>query len=206
MIIKTPKNKVEIPKSYLKKKSLKRWRKPQSYFVQVKQREMKLIISKKVWKFFLSSKLTYELIPAAYFEMLKLPLESATFCDRNTLIILKKSKENKSIEVVKAQYNDLNEKEIKQEGFIFLPQSHILYLDRKNHFLKRLFQRNFDLTLIVDAYRELKKVMPGDLVSISDGNTKIIGKKLTGSSIVLSTGIVIGEINWDEYLDKKFVW
>jgi len=203
MITKTPKIEVKIPNSHLRKKASKKWRKPNSYSIQIEPRDMKLTIPKKILAKFVSFKITYELIPAAYFEMLKLPLESATFCDLSTLIVLKKDTTKKSIEVVNVKYHSMSEKDMKTNGIMFLPQSHILYLDRKNHFLKRLLQREFDLTLIVDAYKELKKVMPGDFVSVSNSNTKIMGKKLTGSTVVLSTGFVVGEINWDEYLDKK---
>lgn len=206
MISKIPKEQVVIPDSHkelLEKR--KKGRAPRSYYREVPFRQMKLHVPKRVWAKFLKNKLSYELIPSSYLEIMnKDEAMPISFTDGSVVVTAVKSTAENKIDILDVRRRSMSEKEAKKGGFEWIPQTHTLFLDRNNHFLKRFQQRDFDLTLIVDAYIELKRVMPGDSVSISDGTTKILGRKLTGFTILLTTGIVIGQMNWSEFLDKRF--
>jgi len=206
MISKTPKEKVVIPETHkrlLAKR--KKGRQPRSYYKEVSSRQLKLKIPKMIWIKSLKSKITFELIPSVYLEIMEGAAEtSLSYTNGSVVVTATKTSFQNKIEITEIYKCSLSVKEAKQRGIQWLAPSHLLFLDKRNHFLTRLQQRDFDLTLIVDAYIELKRVMPGDSVSVSDGTTKIIGRKLTGFSVLLSTGMNVGIIDWDDFLDKRF--
>ena len=197
---------MEIPDAHrilLEKR--RKGRRPQSYYREVPSRQVKLKISNKVWVKALKGKLSYELIPSAYLEIMRRDDNTPfSYTDGSAVVTAVKSSSQNTITITDMQKCTISAKEAKKSGFEWLSPSHTLFLDRNHHFLKRLKERDFDVSLMIDAYIELKRVMPGDCVSVTDGHTKILGRKQTGLSIVLNTGVVLGEMDWNDFLDVKF--
>jgi hypothetical protein len=207
MIKKTPKSEVYIPKALkaLKKERRKK-RKGRTFFREIEPLEAKLEIASVFWENYIKQEFGLELVPKIYRYLLNNPSsKTIIFTDGDTFIKAKSSKDDKTVTMVEARRRRrISEKEAVLKGMIWICTTHILTVDKRKHFLKRLIERKFDLTLIVAFYEVAIGKMPSDTIIISDHTTKIIGHKSSGASVVLNTGMVIGEIDWDDYLDVKF--
>lgn len=206
MITKTPKSEVVVPKKH--KETLKRRRKNHrgsSELIEVEPHEIKLTTTNRFWKDFLEGEFDLELMPVIY-SVLSRSKETSKkiFTNGYSYIAAQYMPEEKQVLLLygyKSKYIDQAEAE--EKGLLWINAPHALVVDKRRHFLKRYFERKFDLTLIVPLYKELKKRMPRDRVSVSDGAYKISGHKKTGLLIELNTGIKIGVIDWEKYIDKK---
>jgi hypothetical protein len=206
MITKIPKNEVVLPLKH--KEALKRRRrnrKGSSESIKIEPYEIKLIATKRFWRDFLEKEFELELIPSIYCTLLRSrETEKKIFTNGHTCMAAQYlSDEKKILLLYGRQGKYISREEAEKRGEIWINAPHALVIDKRRHFLKRYFERKFDLTLIVALYRELKKRMPRDRISVSDGIYKLSGHKKTGLLIELNTGIKIGEIDWEDYVDKK---
>lgn len=100
--------------------------------------------------------------------------------------------------------NRISKEEAEAKGYDWYFPTLALWMDKNFHFLKRYGQRKFDLNLIVPGYFKAKGMMPNDRVITSDGESKVVLGKKDSQTIILITGMKVGDIDWDEYLDVKY--
>ena len=201
MIIKRPKEKAEAS---VPKKRKKRYV-PRGRYVEVPSLPYHLVFSADFWKRQVSSRrFSLELVAELYRYIQANPHKNYyKFTDGDSTVHASFDKSRIYIEDIRAA--KLSRAEMRMAGYVFIFPTCVMRMDKNNHFFERWVQRRFELSLLVPLYEELRRSMPGDRVSVSDGEFKLMGRKASGMLLVAETGVILGEIDWDEYLDKKFV-
>jgi hypothetical protein len=211
MIKKIPKAEVNktLPKKHLEKIKLrKKGYVPKAYYHEVEKMPLGLEFSPLYWtKLGKHNYFTLDVVPLIYryFEVNQdLSDKELIFSDGYALTHAYMDLENCSVCIDDVRGYQCRKSVAKQKGYIPLFPSHTFKLTKDKHLLKRWIERGFDLSLLVPLYEFLIRCRAGDRVSVSDGNCKVMGIKVNGLTILAQTGIVLGEIDWDEFLDVKF--
>ncbi|HIQ26983.1 MAG TPA: hypothetical protein EYH42_00605 [Sulfurovum sp.] len=76
-------------------------------------------------------------------------------------------------------------------------------IDHQKHFIKRYKERNFDLSLVAHFIGKVVQAKLGQRVKMISQNDIVIGTRTTAHRAMLISGMVRGEIDWDDYVDKK---
>lgn len=91
-----------------------------------------------------------------------------------------------------------------EKGFVYAAQYQVrINIDHKGHFLKRYKKRGFDLRLVAAFIGKVAQAKLGQKVKMISEEEIIVGKRLDASHAVLITGMVRGDIDWDDYVDTK---
>jgi len=201
MIIKQPKEKTSPAVSNKRKKRYV----PRGRYVEVSSLPYHLFFAPDFWKRQVGSRrFSLELVAELYRYIQANPHKTYyKFTDGDCTVHAHFDKSRIFIEDIRAV--KLSRAEMRMAGYIFIFPTCVMRMDKNNHFFERWVQRRFELSLLVPLYEELRRSMPGDRVSVSDGEFKVMGRKTRGMLVVAETGVVLGEIDWDEYLDKKFI-
>ena len=211
LIKKIPKNEVikTLPKKYLEKVMLrKKGYRPKAYYYEVDKMPLGLHFSSLYWeKLGKNNYFTLDIVPLIYryFEgNQKQHDEDLVFADGYALTTASFDLEQRCVRINDVKRFQCRKSVAKQKGYLYLSPSHTFKLTRDKHLLKRWFERDFDLALLVPLYENLVRCRAGDRVSVSDGCSKVMGIKINGLTILAQTGMVLGQIDWDEFLDVKF--
>lgn len=101
--------------------------------------------------------------------------------------------------------NAFKSKSIKeQDGVtaIKVPLSNMIIKPSK-HFVERFYKREVDLDLISAVDKQIYSSSIGQPYVVSDGTNTVIATKISHTSILLNTCYISGEMDWDDFLDKK---
>lgn len=91
-----------------------------------------------------------------------------------------------------------------EKGFVYAPQYQVrINIDHKGHFFKRYKKRGFDLRLVAAFIGKVAQAKLGQKVKMISDEVIIVGKRLDAAHAVLITGMVRGDIDWDDYVDIK---
>lgn len=92
----------------------------------------------------------------------------------------------------------------KEKGFVFAPHYQVrIGIDHKGHFIKRYKKRGFDLRLVAAFIGKVAQAKLGQKVKMISEEEIIVGKRLDTHRAVLITGMVRGDMDWDDYVDMK---
>ncbi|HIE58965.1 MAG TPA: hypothetical protein EYP82_03305 [Hydrogenothermaceae bacterium] len=99
-----------------------------------------------------------------------------------------------------------SQKWVEKRGDMYTPQYEVyISIDHKSHFIKRYQQRGFDLGLVAQFIGKVAQAQLGQKVKMIGDEDIIIGTRTTAHAAMLISGMVRGEMDWDEYVDKKMV-
>lgn len=102
-------------------------------------------------------------------------------------------------------YNALKHKYIdpcSKIEIIKVPQSNLLIVPSE-HFVSRSKDRAVNLDIISAIDKQLSTSKIGQPYVVSDGLSTIVAVKINYTSILLQTCYLNGQIDWDDFLDKK---
>lgn len=183
-------------------------RTPQTIEYSVEKMRVELSGTKSFWSTLIKKTIDLELIPHIYVlnENKATEKYNMEVISTNGRCVIHAHVSKDKIVLTKAYRlrERMDKEEAKTKGYDWHSPTLALWMDKYYHFLKRYGQRKFDLSLIVPAYFKAKGTMPSDRVIASDGDSKVILAKKDSQTIILVTGMIAGDIDWDDYLDVKF--
>lgn len=183
-------------------------RKAETIQHEVDAMRVKLSGTKSFWSTLIKKTIDLELIPHLYQYNENKAIEryDMEVVSTNGSCVIHAHVSKDSIVLTKAYRlkKRMSKEEAAEKGYDWYSPTLALWMDKNFHFLKRYGQRKFDLNLIVPAYFKAKGMMPNDRVITSDGDSKVVLAKKDSQTIILVTGMKVADIDWDEYLDKKF--
>lgn len=196
------------PKKILGSSEKKKRRIPHTIEHSVEKNRVELIGTKNFWSTLIKKTIDLELIPHLYIANENKAIEKYDMevISTNGSCVIHAHISKDKIVLMKAYRlkNRIGKEEAESKGYDWYTPTLALWMDKQFHFLKRYGKRKFDLDLIVPAYFKAKGMMPNDRVITSNGDSKVVLAKKDSKTIILVTGMVIGEIDWDEYLDIKY--
>jgi len=133
--------------------------------------------------------------------------EEITICDGKSVITGKRISKDQAIlsRGYKLKYV-YSQKWVEKRGYLYTLQYEVcISIDHKSHFIKRYQQRGFNLGLAVRFIGKVAQAQLGQKVKMIGDEDIIIGTRTTAHAAMLISGMVRGEMNWDEYVDKKMV-
>ena len=132
--------------------------------------------------------------------------EVITICDGKSVIIGKRVGKTKAILTGGYSLKHIySEAWVKKKGFVYSPHYQVrIGIDHKRHFIKRYKERIFDLGLVAAFIGKVAQARLGQKVKIISENDILVGVRTTANHAMLITGMVRGEMDWDDYVDVKF--
>lgn len=200
-----------IPKdeTYLQKKEVKRKKKPQTMvYKPYMLSPVKLFAKESFWKDWERHYFDLSLIKAFYHQAPQLSEnQEVTICDGKNVIVGKRIAEDQAVLIKGYVLKRIYSKEwVEKKGFIYAYQYVTkVALDHRRHFLKRYKERNFDLRLVAHFITAVAQAKLGQKVKVVSEDDVLIGTRMSVHKAMLITGMVKGEIDWDDYVDKKMV-
>jgi len=198
-----------IPKDdkYLQLKEVKKKKKPQTMTYHPHQlNPVKLFAKESFWKDWERHYFDLSLIKVFYQRAPQLSEDQEiTICDGKSVIVGKRTAEDQAILIKGYRFKGIYSKEwVEKKGFIYVPQYQTkVVLDHKKHFLKRYKERGFDLRLIAYFISAAAQAKLGQRIKVISDNDILIGTRTTAHKAMLISGMVRGEIDWDDYVDRK---
>jgi len=131
--------------------------------------------------------------------------EKVTICDGKSVITGKRISQDQVIlsEGYRLKYV-CSQKWVEKRGYLYTPQYEVyISIDHKAHFIKRYQQRGFDLGLVAQFIGKVAQAQLGQKVKMIGNNDIVIGTRTTAHAAMLISGMVRGEMDWDEYVNNK---
>lgn len=98
----------------------------------------------------------------------------------------------------------LTKEQLEAKGYIYTPHRKIrVGIDHKLHFIERYQKRGFDLGLAAIFISKIAQTKLGQRVKIISEDDIMIGTRTTMNNSMLITGMRRGEIDWEDYVDRK---
>ena len=168
--------------------------------------EVKIYAEDSFWSAWDKSRFDLSLIRVFYAQVPQAAKdEEIRICDGKSVIIGRRTSKTKA--VLTGGYmlkNVYSESWVRKKGFFYSPHYQIkIGIDHKRHFVKRYKERAFDLGLVVSFIGKVAQARLGQRVKIVSDNDILIGTRTTAHHAMLISGMVRGEMNWDDYVDVK---
>jgi len=98
----------------------------------------------------------------------------------------------------------LTKEQLEAQGYSYTPHRKIrVGIDHNHHFIERYKKRGFDLGLAAIFISKIAQTKLGQRVKIISEDDIMIGTRTTMNNSMLITGMKRGEIDWEDYVDKK---
>jgi len=131
--------------------------------------------------------------------------EEVKISDGKNVIKGKRIKKNKAI--LTGGYtlpSILTKEQLDAQGYSYTPHRKIrVGIDHKLHFIERYQKRRFDLGLAAIFISKIAQTKLGQRVKIISEDDIMIGTRTTMNNSMLITGMRRGEIDWEDYVDRK---
>ena len=168
--------------------------------------EVKLYAQDSFWDAWVKHHFDLSLIKTFYTQTPQLaPNEEIKISDGKSVIIGKRTARNKAILTGGYTLNHICPKERAEgKGFMYTPHYEVrVAIDHHKHFITRYKERNFDLSLVAHFIGKVAQAKLGQKVKMISQNDILIGTRTTAHHAMLISGMVRGEIDWDDYVDIK---
>ncbi len=168
--------------------------------------EVKMYAEDTFWADWIKNRFDLALIRIFYSQVGQLTYgEEIKITDGKSVIIGKRTDRDMALLTNGYKMKGVYGKEWAEEkGFVYAPQYQVrINIDHKGHFLKRYKKRGFDLRLVAAFIGKVAQAKLGQKVKMISDEEIIVGKRLDAGHAVLITGMVRGEIDWDDYVDIK---
>ena len=168
--------------------------------------EVKLYANDSFWDAWTKHHFDLSLIKIFYTQSPQLAHnEEIKISDGKSVIIGKRTAQNKAILTGGYSLNYIYPKEwVEGKKMIYAPHYEVrVGIDHQKHFIKRYKERNFDLSLVAHFIGKVAQAKLGQRVKMISQNDIVIGIRTTAHRAMLITGMLRGEIDWDDYVDKK---
>jgi len=168
--------------------------------------EVKLYAKDSFWDAWLKHHFDLSLIRTFYTQAPQLAShEEIKISDGKSVIIGKRTALNKAILTGGYTLNHIYPKQwVERKRIIYTPHYEVrVGIDHHKHFIKRYKERNFDLSLVAHFIGKVAQAKLGQRVKMISQNDILIGTRTTAHHAILISGMVRGEIDWDDYVDSK---
>lgn len=131
--------------------------------------------------------------------------EEITICDGKSVIVGKRISKDQAVLSKGYKFKYIYSKKwVEMKGFLYTPQYEVYTaIDHKAHFIKRYQKRGFNLGLVAQFIGKVAQAQLGQKVKMISDEDIIIGTRTTVHAAMLISGMVRGEMDWNEYIDKK---
>ena len=168
--------------------------------------EVKLYAKDSFWDAWLKHHFDLSLIKTFYTQVPQLSAnEEIKISDGKSVIVGKRTALNKAMLTGGYTLNHIYPKQwVEGKGIIYTPHYEVrIGIDHQKHFIQRYKERNFDLSLVSHFIGKVAQAKLGQRVKMISQNDILIGTRTTAHHAMLISGMVRGEMDWNDYVDKK---
>jgi len=168
--------------------------------------EVKIHAEDSFWDAWEVSRFDLSLIRTFYTQAPQLSKnEVIKICDGKSVIIGKRIGKTKAVLTGGYMLKNVYSKSwVKRKGFFYSPHYQLkIGIDHKKHFIERYKERGFDLGLAAAFIGKVAQARLGQRVKMIGENDILVGTRTTAHHAMLISGMVRGEMDWEDYVDVK---
>ena len=191
-----------VPKTEKKKKP-----KPKTMICEIiRLNQVKIYAEDSFWEVWKKYHFDLQLIYGFYRQVAQLKEEQEIkISDGKNVIVGRRIEEKKAI--LTGGYTlpfILTKEQLEAQDYSYTPHRKIrVGIDHKLHFIERYQKRGFDLGLAAIFISKIAQTKLGQRVKIISENDIMIGTRTTRNNSMFITGMKRGEIDWEDYVDRK---